>query len=509
MIEEAVLEMLQEEALSGADLIERLRARDAALVEGKTVAVYGVLADLGERGLIERLSETPGEVVWGMPGTRSRPARPAGLPESFGLAAEDLRLVSDTLAKTTRGLPTHLFEELRRVVVADADRRANRGASSKGAARAALDALGRESSVRRLLRGVLKSEQGLPLVAAPKRRRRWLVALVAIGALIVVVRFFVLGVYNVPTSSMAPALAPEANGGDRRVLVYRLAYLFGGPVRGDIVVFLMRGGEGRVVKRVMGLPGESISIKEPDLFIDAERLVKERALLERVGVPLFDESGFDKSDGGRFWLQREPLHSGYRRPDGVMLPLESDRKAAVDTVLRFRIRAPSAPCTVEIRIDDGAVSPHTVVLSTDRSVAFAAVGGREIAKSADFVLEPGFWRDVWITNADRVVRVEIDGKEAARAAAPRRGARRGTVCSLRLDGAPAEIADLRVLRDLIYENPTPGGAEWTLAPDEFFLLGDNSPSSRDSRYHGPVKRDRLEGRAFAVIFPLDRRRFLK
>ena len=191
-----------------------------------------------------------------------------------------------------------------------------------------------------------------------------------------------------------------------------------------------------------------------------------------------------------------------------MLPLESDRKAAVDTVLRFRIRAPSAPCTVEIRIDDGAASPHTVVLSTDRSVAFAAVGGREIAKSADFVLEPGFWRDVWITNADRVVRIEIDGKEAARAAAPPRGASRGTVCSLRLDGAPAEIVDLRVLRDLIYENAA-AGAEWTLAPDEFFLLGDNSPSSRDSRYHGPVKRDKLEGRAVAVIFPLDRIRWLR
>ncbi len=42
-----------------------------------------------------------------------------------------------------------------------------------------------------------------------------------------------------------------------------------------------------------------------------------------------------------------------------------------------------------------------------------------------------------------------------------------------------------------------------LADDEFFVMGDNRPSSADSRMHGPVKRERIVGRAWAIFWPLD------
>ncbi len=43
---------------------------------------------------------------------------------------------------------------------------------------------------------------------------------------------------------------------------------------------------------------------------------------------------------------------------------------------------------------------------------------------------------------------------------------------------------------------------WTLASDEYFMMGDNRPFSSDSRAWGPVTRDLLVGRAFLRVFPV-------
>jgi signal peptidase I len=43
-----------------------------------------------------------------------------------------------------------------------------------------------------------------------------------------------------------------------------------------------------------------------------------------------------------------------------------------------------------------------------------------------------------------------------------------------------------------------------LGPDEYFVLGDNSPSSLDSRYWGPVRRDSIIGRVTKIYWPRGR-----
>ncbi len=45
---------------------------------------------------------------------------------------------------------------------------------------------------------------------------------------------------------------------------------------------------------------------------------------------------------------------------------------------------------------------------------------------------------------------------------------------------------------------------WTVGEDEYFVMGDNRPSSQDSRVFGPVDSDLILGRAWLRYFPLDR-----
>lgn len=81
------------------------------------------------------------------------------------------------------------------------------------------------------------------------------------------VRPFVMEPMRVPSESMAPTLQP----GDR-VLTNKLAYDLASPERGDLVVFdsLDQSQDEKVVKRVIGLPGDEISIEKGVLMVNRQ-----------------------------------------------------------------------------------------------------------------------------------------------------------------------------------------------------------------------------------------------
>ena len=73
---------------------------------------------------------------------------------------------------------------------------------------------------------------------------------------------------------------------------------------------------------------------------------------------------------------------------------------------------------------------------------------------------------------------------------------------IRING---EIVDMpEIFQSIYYENRGNYGtekAQVTVPPNCYFVLGDNSSSSRDSRYWGFVPRKLLRGKAFVVWWP--------
>jgi len=91
--------------------------------------------------------------------------------------------------------------------------------------------------------------------------------------LAVVIRLFILAPFYIPSGSMEPTLQI----GDR-IIVSKLAYRFGEPRRGDIVVFKYPLDPSRdFVKRLIGLPGETVALRDNRLYINGQ-LVEENYL---------------------------------------------------------------------------------------------------------------------------------------------------------------------------------------------------------------------------------------
>ncbi len=109
-----------------------------------------------------------------------------------------------------------------------------------------------------------KHKYGNPLV-------EWLVVIIVAISSALLVRAFLVQQFAVDGHSMDTTL----HDGDR-VLVNKLSYRLHDPNRGDVVVLktLEGVGERDLIKRVVGLPGETIEYRDCRLYVDGRELVE-------------------------------------------------------------------------------------------------------------------------------------------------------------------------------------------------------------------------------------------
>ncbi len=82
--------------------------------------------------------------------------------------------------------------------------------------------------------------------------------------------------FGIRTSVIGPSMEPTLAAG-QEILMNRIIYQFASPKRGDVIVFHPNGNENThlYVKRVVGLPGETVQIKQGRLYIDGVQFAQD------------------------------------------------------------------------------------------------------------------------------------------------------------------------------------------------------------------------------------------
>jgi len=150
--------------------------------------------------------------------------------------------------------------------------------------------------------------------------REWVRPVLPVIAVLLVVRSAVADWNDVPTGSMKPTILE----GDR-IFVNKLAYdvkvpftrwslwSFDGPDRGDIVVFFSPDDGTRMVKRIIGVPGDTLELSRNQLYVNGQPMEYEPIDIEQI-------AGLNPSDKMRGRILLEGL--GGREHPIMLTPAE-------------------------------------------------------------------------------------------------------------------------------------------------------------------------------------------
>lgn len=344
-----------------------------------------------------------------------------------------------------------------------------------------------------------------------------------------VIKHFCLEAFRIPTESMYPTLRGESTAENRnedRILVDKWAYLFEGPQRGDVMVFRYPLDQSRnFIKRVAGLPGEWLKIAHGDLWTRRSEgdpwavAAKRRRVREQVYKPVYPPTPVAggvpaeaPSAVGTWWTAEERLDA-WRVEDLGRFEFDGgaparlvyakklygdDGDLARDLRLRLRV-TPRGPGTLALTWSPKGTWRTTLRLvcgtqGGDASGLAFAEGERELRSLAlDAALAPGRPTDLEWEIVDGEVHVHLDGTERkVEPFAPPQDADApaGTqALALTASGAAFTVEGLRIDRDLDYTLGGGGGSPprpdlatgFRIPDDAYFMLGDNTNSSSDSR----------------------------
>ena len=393
------------------------------------------------------------------------------------------------------------------------------------------------------------------------------------------VRCFIVEAYQIPTGSMAPTLygkhynitcdncestfnlrldegvplsltfdCPFCNesmseyasdisrrGGDR-ILVSKDFYLFRPPERWDIFVFKSPepGNENmNFVKRLVGLPGETVVVRNGQVFIDGRIAQKPERVQRSLWQNVYD--GLHKTAADNFWRMKgswKIAENGLLLADPMLgtQTVEFDRPILDDYAYNGGMGQNMVPDLmvaghVTIETDAGEFSaalwadndtwravfrPSRFAVDVEIKLNEKLVAQGRIPDESPLEFEFAF------SSVDGAVRTEVNGLDAAafdRGATTENTPLYTRACGLFFQGSgsPMLVRDIEIMRDIYYradlarsDDSLSGPFVIDIPVGHYLGLGDNSPISRDSRQWGVIPEENILGKAFFIFWPLTR-----
>lgn len=327
----------------------------------------------------------------------------------------------------------------------------------------------------------------------------------------------------------------SARGGDR-ILVSKNLYMIREPERWQVFVFKSpeNGNENmNFVKRLVGLPGETLMLKNGQVFIDGHVSRKPEKIQNRLWQDVYN--GLSARAAPDYW---RPMGGWEVTPEGLLLAqsqpypqtIQFDR-TIVDSYDynggRGQNLVGDLMVSADVLIDNVSGEFVAAVWNDDDTykAVFRPIGDKLAVellfnerRVGDAMLRiPSAKRFTFsLSNVDGVVRVDVNDAEVAsyrRDFTPDDVPLFTTGCGVffQATGSMILLKDVGVKRDIYYRSDL-ARPDHSLRrpfvidiPEGYFIgLGDNSPISRDSRQWGVVPRENVLGKAFFVFWPISR-----
>lgn len=155
----------------------------------------------------------------------------------------------------------------------------------------------------------------------PKKKgkfREYVEALVTAVLIAFVIRSFIVEPFKIPSSSMVPTLmigdhifVNKFIYGLRPPFTKKHFFQYRTPERGEVVVFIYPEDESKdFIKRVVGLPGDKVEVRDADVFINGEKVKKEPVTVEQSRD---DKRALIVKNHG--WTKNLPFVAGWQNID--------------------------------------------------------------------------------------------------------------------------------------------------------------------------------------------------
>jgi signal peptidase I len=343
-------------------------------------------------------------------------------------------------------------------------------------------------------------------------------------AMALVLKFFVIEAYQIPTGSMQPTILGDAATGIKdRVLADKLCTMLRDPRRWEVMIFRFPLDERRLyVKRIAGLPGETLEILGGDVWIGGkiarkpdhvnESVLKTvfpvgeggldigRAFVAGEGIHVQGEEARFAPDAAGVLRLRAAVHSDYLHgydPDWGIAPHAgrggTEAVPDLDLACAVTLDAGAEELLLTLSADEGDTLFTFPREGTGRgaSIRFKPARSGELATlwegdaaAGAGVLPAGRPVRVAVRTVDRETVLRVDDTIVARlpddAAGPHPARPLTASAAIALRGG-GSVRDVVLRRDIFYLPPPSGQTRWELPGDSYFGLGDNTQGSLDSR----------------------------
>jgi signal peptidase I len=320
--------------------------------------------------------------------------------------------------------------------------------------------------------------------------------------LALVVREFAFEAFKIPTGSMEPTIYGEgghSRKGDR-LLAAKAPLLFDEPKRWSIVVFkfpLFR--QTNFIKRLVGLPGEHVERREGDIYVNGKIVPKPDEVQESLWRPIVpDESGkwpgegvkdsFVADDGGQwtFEVDAATCTAGADKTGWISHDETDPDGSQRDVRASFDVDASKlGDGAVLVRIDGGKRRVELEARRDKMWLSGPGIGGAEGPQKRELDIGGlgASTSRLAFSVADRVVRIYRGGRLVCRvetADAPNTTSAADKTW-IGVTGGTARLSAIRLERDLQYAHYPGMPDAWDVPAGCYFMLGDNTTQSRDSR----------------------------